>query len=113
MHRRSHLVRDDATSEGLKRLRDQIRRTLSDECTLASNVRREDAGRRNGNGTADSNALSKSERPEAPVNFWGRYGSYAGPHPEEPCEAWRLEGWPQVPSLPPSFETRSCGPLLR
>ena len=29
------------------------------------------------------------------------------PHPEEPCEAWRLEGWPQARSVPPSFETRA------
>jgi hypothetical protein len=30
-----------------------------------------------------------------------------GRHPEEPCEAWRLEGWtPARPCLWPSFETR-------
>ena len=28
------------------------------------------------------------------------------PHPEEPSVARRLEGWPQTPSVPPSFETR-------
>src|SRR5207302_11107875 len=43
------------------------------------------------------------------------------PHPEERCEAARLEGWQQARcSLPPSrgdysavIETRSCGPLLK
>src|SRR3954454_14167576 len=28
------------------------------------------------------------------------------PHPEEPCEARRLEGWQQIRRAPPSFETR-------
>src|SRR5262245_59558432 len=31
----------------------------------------------------------------------------------ERLEAARLEGWPQAPSVGPSFETRSFGPLLR
>src|SRR5258708_17610264 len=29
-----------------------------------------------------------------------------GPHPEEPCAARRLEGWPRVLAVHPSFETR-------
>src|SRR5262249_47315284 len=37
-----------------------------------------------------------------------------GPHPEEPCPAWRLEGWPLARPRPrPSFETPTFGRLLR
>src|SRR5712664_4944514 len=36
------------------------------------------------------------------------------PHPEEPCAARRLEGWPPArPRLLPSFETPTFGRLLR
>src|SRR3954462_680761 len=31
------------------------------------------------------------------------------PHPEEPCGAWRLEGWRQRKCVLPSFETRPAG----
>src|SRR5260370_12936205 len=31
------------------------------------------------------------------------------PHPEEPCAARRLEGWPRVLAVHPSFETRPSG----
>jgi len=37
---------------------------------------------------------------------------YSDPHGEEPRAARRLEPWPHAPHLPPSFETRSFGPLL-
>jgi hypothetical protein len=37
-----------------------------------------------------------------------------GPHPEEPCAARRLEGWPLTQLRPwPSFETPTFGRLLR
>src|SRR6266446_5514525 len=37
-----------------------------------------------------------------------------GPHPEEPCGARRLEGWPLARPRPwPSFETPTFGRLLR
>ena len=35
------------------------------------------------------------------------------PHPEERSEAARLEGWPQAPNLPPSFETGASQPSIR
>src|SRR6266404_2742825 len=35
------------------------------------------------------------------------------PHPEEPCAARRLEGWPRVSAAHPSFETHRYAMLLR
>jgi hypothetical protein len=35
------------------------------------------------------------------------------PHPEEPTEGRRLEGWKQAPRLRPSFETHAFGALLK
>ena len=33
----------------------------------------------------------------------------SSPHPEEPERSEGVEGWPQTPRLPPSFETRPSG----